>query len=43
MKKLKKHKKHFGEDIMGSGANINGKLIKNIWNEVSFAGYMYCG
>ena len=24
-------------------ANIDGKLLKDIWNEVSFAGYMFCG
>lgn len=24
-------------------ANINGKLLKNIWEEVSFAGFMFCG
>lgn len=24
-------------------ANINGKLLKDIWNEVAFAGFMYCG
>ena len=24
-------------------ANINGKLLKDIWNEVTFAGFMYCG
>lgn len=23
-------------------ANINGKLLKDIWNEVTFAGFMYC-
>ena len=23
-------------------ANINGELLKNLWNEVSFAGFMYC-
>lgn len=23
-------------------ANIDGRLLKDIWNEVSFAGYMYC-
>lgn len=22
---------------------INGKLLKDIWNEVTFAGFMYCG
>lgn len=26
-----------------SKANINGKLLKDIWNEISFAGFMYCG
>ena len=26
-----------------NNANINGRLLKNIWNEVSFAGFMYCG
>lgn len=24
-------------------ANINGRLLKDIWNEVTFAGFMYCG
>ena len=24
-------------------ANINGKLLKDIWRDVSFAGFMYCG
>lgn len=24
-------------------ANIEGRLLKEIWNEVTFAGYMYCG
>lgn len=24
-------------------ANINGKLLKDIWDEVTFAGFMYCG
>ncbi len=24
-------------------ANINGKLLKDLWNDVSFAGFMYCG
>ena len=24
-------------------ANINGKLLKDIWSEVTFAGYMFCG
>ena len=24
-------------------ANINGCLLKDIWNDVSFAGFMYCG
>lgn len=24
-------------------ANINGKLLKDIWADVSFAGFMYCG
>ena len=24
-------------------ANIDGKLLKNIWEEVSFAGFMFCG
>ena len=26
-----------------NNANINGRLLKDIWNEVSFAGFMYCG
>lgn len=25
-----------------NNANINGKLLKDIWGDVSFAGYMYC-
>lgn len=25
-----------------NNANINGKLLKEIWNEVSFAGFMFC-
>lgn len=24
-------------------ANINGKLLKDIWEDVTFAGFMYCG
>ena len=24
-------------------ANIDGRLLKNIWDEVSFAGFMFCG
>ena len=24
-------------------ANINGRLLKDVWNEVTFAGYMFCG
>ena len=24
-------------------ANINGRLLKDIWNEVTFAGFMFCG
>ena len=26
-----------------TNANINGKLLRDIWDKVSFAGYMYCG
>ena len=26
-----------------NNANINGKLLRDIWDKVSFAGYMYCG
>lgn len=26
-----------------SKANVDGKLVKDIWNEVTFAGFMYCG
>ena len=25
-----------------NNANISGKLLKDIWNDVSFAGFMYC-
>ena len=24
-------------------ANINGVLVKDLWQDVSFAGFMYCG
>ena len=24
-------------------ANIDGKLLKDIWNDVTFAGFMFCG
>lgn len=24
-------------------AEIDGRLLKDIWNDVSFAGFMYCG
>ena len=24
-------------------ANINGKLLKDLWANVSFAGFMFCG
>ena len=26
-----------------SKANVDGKLVKDIWNDVTFAGFMYCG
>lgn len=26
-----------------NNANINGRLLKDVWDEVTFAGYMYCG
>lgn len=29
-------------DEFKNKANINGKLLKDIWNEVTFAGFMYC-
>ncbi len=24
-------------------ANIDGRMLKDIWQEVTFAGFMYCG
>ncbi len=30
------------EDFM-SNANINGRKLKDLWGEVTFAGFMYCG
>lgn len=26
-----------------NNAKINGKLVKDVWNEVTFAGFMFCG